>query len=265
MKISIILPTYKPENYLWECLCSLISQDFPKEEFEILIILNGCNEPYLSHIKEFVATDMKDFHVSIYQVNESGVSNARNMGMQEATGEWITFIDDDDKISPAYLKELYKMASPDGIAICNVKCINESTGIFFDDYLSKSYLKNQGKENVRLFDVRSFMSTSCCKLVPVNVIKNRQFDTKFTNGEDALFMFLISDNIKRYMLADSHAVYYRRVRSGSASRGKTKAFLFKNKVRLFVSICRIYLTAPFRYNFLFFLTRIAATLFKKVN
>lgn len=262
MKISVIIPSYKPGEYLWECLYSLVLQDFSKEEFEILIILNGCCEPYLSRIKEFVATEMEGFNVSIYQTDKSGVSNARNMGLDKTIGEWIAFIDDDDKISSTYLKELYKVSSPDAISISNVKCFNESNEMLFDDYLSNSYQKNQEKERVHLFDIRSFMSTCWCKLIPANILKNRQFDTRFTNAEDSLFMFLISDRIEKFTLANSDAMYYRRVRSDSASRNKTKTFFLKNKIRVIIQFFRIYFSSPFKYNFLFFLTRIAATLLK---
>jgi len=260
VKISVIIPSYKPQDYLWECLRSLILQDFPKNEFEILIILNGCCEPYFNQIKAFTTAEMTGFNVSIHQTDESGVSNARNIGMRKATGEYIAFVDDDDKISPSYLTKLYEVSAPNIISVSNVKCFNESNGNFSDDYLSNAYLKNQEKKKVCLFDIRSFMSTACCKLIPAHVIRNRQFDTKFTNGEDSLFMFLISDKIKEYTLADSNAIYYRTIRSGSASRNKTKAFLFKNKMRLFLRFFCIYLSSPFKYNFLFFLTRIGAVL-----
>ena len=262
MKISVIVPSYKPKEYLWKCLHSLTSQDFPKEEFEILIILNGCDEPYANRIKEFIATEMSGFHVFLHQTDESGVSNARNIGMKKAVGEWIAFVDDDDEISPSYLKELYKVSSRDTISISNVKCIHESEGNLFDDYLSNAYRKNQGNKDIRLIDIRSFMSTCWCKLIPTHIIQNRQFDTKFVNSEDALFMFMVSDQIKGFRLADSNAIYYRRVRSDSASRNKKKIFLLKNKIRVLIQFTRIYLSSPFQYNFLFFLTRIAAVVFK---
>jgi glycosyltransferase involved in cell wall biosynthesis len=262
MKISVIIPTYKPKEYIWECLYSLVSQDFPKEDFEILIILNGCCEPYLSNIKKFITVEMTGFNVSIYQTDESGVSNARNIGLNKAKGKWIAFIDDDDMISATYLKELYKVSSHDTISMSNIKVFKEYDKFFFDNYMSNMYQKNKFKSHINLLNIRSFMSTSCCKLIPIEIIKNRKFDTKFTNVEDALFMFLISDRIKRFTFSEDSAIYYRRIRSDSALNNKTKSFLRKNKVKVLIQFFYIYFSSPFKYNFWFFMTRIAAVLFK---
>ena len=53
MKISVIIPTYKPQVYLWECLDTVYAQTFSKKEFEVILVLNGCNEPYNSQIQEY--------------------------------------------------------------------------------------------------------------------------------------------------------------------------------------------------------------------
>ena len=54
MKISVIIPTYSPREYLWECLDSLCGQSFFRWDFEILLILNGTREPYYSFINEYI-------------------------------------------------------------------------------------------------------------------------------------------------------------------------------------------------------------------
>ena len=52
MKISVIIPTYKPQAYLWKCLDSMVAQTFPKEEFEVILVLNGCSEPWKGKVIE---------------------------------------------------------------------------------------------------------------------------------------------------------------------------------------------------------------------
>ena len=54
MKISVIIPTYKPKEYLWECLDSLYNQTLSKQDFEVLLVLNGCDEPYKSNIRKYI-------------------------------------------------------------------------------------------------------------------------------------------------------------------------------------------------------------------
>ena len=79
--ISVIIPTYKPQAYLWECLDSMVAQTFPKEEFEVILVLNGCSEPYKRDIEQYISPKMGSMHVQFIHTEEGGVSNARNMGI----------------------------------------------------------------------------------------------------------------------------------------------------------------------------------------
>ena len=85
MKISVIVPSYKPQAYLWECLDSIYAQSFPKTEYELVLVLNGCNEPYHTQIKEWL-TEHADLQAQCIQTDVPGVSNARNIGMKAARG-----------------------------------------------------------------------------------------------------------------------------------------------------------------------------------
>lgn len=116
MKISVIVPTYKPQAYLWECLNSRYNQTFPKTDYELLLVLNVCNEPYSTQITEWISKH-PDLQVQYFQSNEGGVSNARNIALDNVKGKYVTFIDDDDLISPAYLEELYDKATPDIVSL----------------------------------------------------------------------------------------------------------------------------------------------------
>ena len=124
MKISVIVPTYKPQAYLWECLDSIYNQTFPKSDYELVLVLNGCNEPYNTQILDWLSKH-KDLNVQFFQIDTGGVSNARNIALDNAKGEYVTFIDDDDLISTAYLKELYEKATPDTVSLCYPYAFND--------------------------------------------------------------------------------------------------------------------------------------------
>ena len=124
MKISVIVPTYKPQAYLWECLDSIYNQTFPKNEYELILVLNGCNEPYNSQIKEWFSKH-SDLQVQYFQTDEGGVSNARNIALDNSKGDYLTFIDDDDLISPFYLQELYDTVAPDVVSLCYPYAFND--------------------------------------------------------------------------------------------------------------------------------------------
>ena len=80
MKITVIVPTYKPQSYLWECLDAIYNQTFSKSDYELILVLNGCNEPYNSQINDWLS-EHKDLQVQFIQTDQGGVSNARNIAL----------------------------------------------------------------------------------------------------------------------------------------------------------------------------------------
>ena len=262
MKISVIVPTYKPQAYLWECLDSIYNQTFPKSDYELVLVLNGCNEPYNTQILDWLSKH-KDLNVQFFQIDTGGVSNARNIALDNAKGEYVTFIDDDDLISTAYLKELYEKATPDTVSLCYPCAFNDGdiekqlaysiTKTY--DYICKHKCKKLSSM------ARKFFSGPCMKLIPMSFIHDRRYDVRFKNGEDSLFMFLISDKINKVSFTSKDAIYYRRFRENSAcTRSKTKREIIANKMNMIKAYISIYLRKPQKYSLLFFITRLLGAL-----
>lgn len=258
MHISIIVPTYNPQAYLWECLDSIYNQTFPKSDYELVLVLNGCNEPYNAQITEWLSKH-SDLQVQYFQTDEGGVSNARNIAFDNARGEYVTFIDDDDYISPVYLQELYEKASPDTISLCYPYAFNDGDfGKQLPYRITDAYdycIKN------KCIDIsskaRKYFSGPCMKLIPLVFIQNRRFDKRFKNGEDSLFMFLISDKIHKVSFTSKNAIYYRRYRKESATTSKKKIWMVvKNQLKIIKEYSLIFCCNPLKYNFKFYLTRI---------
>lgn len=118
IKISVIVPVYKvPETYLIQCLESLKNQhNF--NELQIIVVDDGSPEKKLVQICDRYADDFLILHKQ-----NGGVSTARNLGMEHATGEWIAFVDSDDWCEPAMFQDLLQYADqqtvlPD-IVVCN--------------------------------------------------------------------------------------------------------------------------------------------------
>ena len=92
----------------------------------------------------------------------------------------------------------------------------------------------------------------------MSCIQGRRYDVRFRNGEDSLFMFLISDKIKSIVFANENAIYYRRYRESSAIT--TKGLLINRLVNSSKLIKEYFIIAfKYRVNFLFFITRILGT------
>ena len=258
MKISVIVPTYKPQAYLWECLDSIYNQTFPKSDYELVLVLNGCNEPYNTQILDWLSKH-KDLNVQFFQIDTGGVSNARNIALDNARGEYVTFIDDDDLISTAYLKELYEKATPDTVSLCYPYAFNDGDIEKQLPYsITKAYdyiCKNKYKKLSSM--ARKFFSGPCMKLIPMSFIHDRRYDVRFKNGEDSLFMFLISDKIDKVTFTSKNAIYYRRVRTNSAATiNRSFKDVFVNSYRLIIEYTKIYISQLGDYNPYFYVTRI---------
>lgn len=263
MQISVIVPTYRPKDYLWECLDSMVHQTFPKDKFELILILNGCSEPWKTQIQSYVTSHMQGVNVTFVQVDEGGVSNARNIGLNLAKGKFIAFIDDDDYVSENYLEELFKLVSDDTVVLCYPYAFNDqqiSPQLSYSLTTTYDRLSRLGGIKT-MHSVRKFFSGPCMKLIPVGIIGANRFDVAFKNGEDSLFMFLISDKIKQVKFSSPQAVYYRRYRINSAYTIK-KSFLYKliNSTRLIISYTKIYFSSPCRYKVTFYISRIIGAL-----
>lgn len=261
MKISVIVPTYKPQVYLWECLDSIYNQTFPKSEYELLLVLNGCNEPYNTQIKEWLAK-REDLQVQYFQTNEGGVSNARNIALNNAKGEYITFIDDDDYVSSTFLKELFDNSSECCVAISNTIAFDDVTSNEQKDYVvAKDFEKCLVKESVSLVDARRFFAGPGRKLIHRNIIGHRRFDLRFKNGEDTLFMFLVSDKINQISCTSKKAIYYRRIRENSANMYK-RTFLerLKNSFNLIKEYSSILIFSPQKYNIKLYVSNVLGAL-----
>ncbi|MBS6468256.1 MAG: glycosyltransferase family 2 protein [Bacteroides sp.] len=256
IEVSVIIPSYKPGNYIFECLESLLAQTLSKDRFEIIVVLNGCNEPFYSCIRAFIKDTKCLGQIILLQTDVSGVSNARNLGLNEASGNYICFVDDDDVLTPNYIEKLLQVISNDSIAVSNVYSFEESIEAPIKDYLTMVDNVSNG-----IIRDRKYLSNACCKLIPKQIIGNRRFNSNFKNGEDALFMFQLSDKIRYINKASLDCIYYRRLRVGSASRRN------RSLVRQLYDIIqqqwmytRFFLSNLKGYSWILYFTRILAVL-----
>lgn len=266
MKISVIIPIYKPQSYLWKCLDSLVKQTFPKEDFEIILVLNGCNEPYKGEIERYISTKMQRMNVNFIHTEQGGVSNARNIALDNVKGEYVTFIDDDDFVSETFLEGLYKKVSPKIISLCRPVSFIDKTNEIISCGISKLYENRKDKGIQCLSKARKYFSGPCMKLIPMSFIQDRRYNVNFKNGEDTIFMFLISDKIQEVNFTSSDAIYYRRVRRESASTSaRTRTEIIKTNLKQIKVYSEIYIPNINRYNFFFFCTRVIACLYAMIR
>ena len=101
MKFSIIIPVYNVEKYLKKCLTSIVQQNF--NDYELILVDDGSTDMSGKICDEF---EEKYNNIIVMHISNSGVSNARNKGLEIARGEYIWFVDSDDYVEPEALKIL---------------------------------------------------------------------------------------------------------------------------------------------------------------
>ena len=126
--VSVIVPIYNVEQYLKECIESIINQTY--KNLEILLIDDGSTDKSLKICKDFKD---KDPRVKVFHNSNYGPSYSRNFGIDKSKGEWISFVDSDDILSPIFIQTLLYAAVnnncliscvPFGVSFKNNKTIN---------------------------------------------------------------------------------------------------------------------------------------------
>ena len=228
--LSMIIPVYNAETYLPECLDSLLKQDLPAEDFEILCVNDGSKDGSLAVLQTYAGNYP---NIRIIDKENGGVTTARNAGLEAAKGEFIWFIDADDLIKENILAQLKAMVPETG-------CDRVVFGAYeFTDALTEEELEKSRKKelttNTSWYDAvvwRSLLRTEFLK----------QHDLYFrypelTHGEDGLFMYEVTlDN--PMTVATEEVLYFYRIHSGSADASVSVESL-KRKLRSHVRITQI--------------------------
>lgn len=202
-KISCIVPVYKVEKYLPECIESIIAQTF--KDWELILIEDGSPD-FSGKICDAYATSEKRIKV-IHKKNE-GVSVARNVGLANATGEWITFIDSDDYISPNFFSGLYKvLLENSNIDFVQGGCLN----YYSDKKITIEQKYRNIISNEPVFLLNNFRGLAVSKLFKKDIIDlhDIHFDESMKIAEDMAFTMSYIKHVKRYAFVDEVGYYYR--------------------------------------------------------
>lgn len=114
-EISLIIPVYNGAEHITECLRSILDQTI--SSLELIIIDDGSTDASAEKIRSFLAEQETDMEISFRQQENQGVAATRNTGIQLAKGEYITFIDQDDRIAPDYCENYLREAADQDIVI----------------------------------------------------------------------------------------------------------------------------------------------------
>lgn len=220
--ISAIIPTYKGEAFISKLLDSLINQSIDPKLFEAIFIVNGEPDSTPDIIKKYQKENPQINIILTY--SDSGVCNARNVGIDLSTREYSIFIDDDDYISHNYFEKLYQYSQPNRIVIGTFMDVNEDTREIQESYLSKPLLENSGiVENPYNDKMQRILVITTDKLIPTKYVKNSSFNPDLKNGVDISYyseFYADNESELEFYIVDKKedCIYYRLWRDNSISR-----------------------------------------------
>lgn len=195
--LSIIIPVYNVESFLRVCIISILNQDY--SDIEVLLIDDGSTDSSGSICDHF---QKRDSRIQVYHTKNLGVGNARNLGIEKAKGEYITFVDSDDYVSPdIYKANIGLLDSDNSIDIVQIPLVGK---------------KNQrriieGKKN--LFDMWIFQNKIITnyfwdKIFRRHILENLRFPTNMRYEDRFLFSDVLCAINKLY-ISDKGGYHYR--------------------------------------------------------
>ena len=213
-KISVIVPVYNVEAYLERCVESILQQTYA--HFELILINDGSTDSS-GQICDHLASQYEN--IKVYHIENAGVSNARNMGIQLATGSWITFIDSDDFVTQDYLATLASAAEGLNVGFVIAPLHHIKNGIVTDlpSHSEKTELWSTEETMKELLMTTRTSFFPVAKLFKRDLLADEKFNTNYHLAEDALFLTELLLKTRCSCVFIDKPVYYYDHREGSAT------------------------------------------------
>ena len=213
-KISVIVPVYNVEAYLERCVESILQQTYA--HFELILINDGSTDSS-GLICDHLASQYEN--IKVYHIENAGVSNARNMGIQLATGAWITFIDSDDFVTQDYLATLASAVEGENIGFVIAPLHHIKNGIVTDlpPHSGKTELWSTEETMKELLMTTRTSFFPVAKLFKRDLLADEKFNTNYHLAEDALFLTELLLKTRCSSVFIDKPIYYYDHREGSAT------------------------------------------------
>lgn len=207
--ISIIVPIYKVESYLRECVDSIRCQTY--SNLEIILVDDGSPDKCPEICDEYAK---KDNRVKAIHQNNGGLAHARNVGIANSNGEYLTFIDSDDYVSKDYVENLFK-----GLIESKADISIASFHPFKNDEIYELHSESATYENISKVEaIKRYCSINAKYSMPFISACNKIYCRRIFDGivfpkgklyEDAFTTYKLIDNAKKIVFTTSKLYYYR--------------------------------------------------------
>jgi len=212
--ISAIVPVYNVQDFLEECLDSIVAQTFT--DFEVICVNDGSTDDSRDIVTRYVETDSR---FKLVDKSNGGPSSARNAGIKQASSPYVCFVDSDDRITPDACEKIVAAfhSSDADVLTFGANCIPASAASpWLINHLSPRDIEYEGFSPALLFEEMScpfHWRTSCKRDF---LIENKiLFDEDLHLGEDQVFHFAVYPRASKTLLMSDKLYEYRVVREGS--------------------------------------------------
>lgn len=218
-KVSIVVPVYNAEDYIEECINSVLAQTYTN--WELILVNDGSTDASRAKCEAFV-----DERIRCFTNSNHGVSYTRNYGVQQATGEWVMFVDADDVIAPGAVEALLKPLSVSSVdmmigGFCKQYLNTEGEVVSEQSYhiSSRVFAMCDFAKHVYELMRASLIQGPCYKLFRRELILNHvvQFPLEMSYGEDTVFVYRYLEQARTVAVVEDIIYNYRFFRSDSLS------------------------------------------------
>ena len=221
--VSVIVPVYNSKAYLERCVDAILTQTY--SDLEVVLVDDGSSDNSLEICREY---EKKDPRIKVFHKENGGSSSARNVGIKEATGEYICFCDSDDYYEKDIIENLMKVFNENSdavIAQCMAVCRDE------DGTLVSGPLKDSGKivketneEFLRELLLHVGDSSFCSKMIKSDFMKRFSFNEGRLNEDFELLVYMLEefDAIYTYEITGYNII----LRFGSNTRNVYKNLFY---------------------------------------
>lgn len=227
--ISVIVPVYNVRDYLRRCIESVLMQE--EKDFELLLVDDGSTDGSEKICDEYAS---KDERVRVFHKANGGVSSARNVGLDNARGVWVAFVDADDEVTADYLTVPQRLQEADVI----VKGFIVRNGTS-ENHREVAPIELHGRKEIDRWFIRNRNNALWDKLIKREIIGDDRFDTNISIGEDfILFASILMRVNTAVTCACGYYIYIRRENSAmSLSDGRRIINVCIYNCRALLNIC----------------------------
>lgn len=254
-KVSVIIAAYNEEKNIEKCIESILNQDY--EDIELIIINDGSTDGTADILRKY----KNHSNILVYNIQNSGVSNARNVGIRKSSGKWILFADADDYYCNGAISQLVRTAKDTGCYVVQGGLNRSHTVEQRKNNIEKVHIISSGivaqvlldydaelSNEITMFDRHMRLSTHgpYGKLICKEIIDNKEieFDVDMGLGEDLFFYFKILNTVEKIAIFENDVYVVQDNPNSSTRRFNERmpefSIIFTNKIIEYMKEYNIY-------------------------